>query len=89
MSEQAPKGNVKNPAIRRIHAVSECTQQMTEEMCMFILCQGNRKAQAKDFSLTPLPPIPTPRMGVQDIRELQKEPSDQYHAAPLEVGVQN
>ncbi|KAM3568508.1 hypothetical protein VYU27_009371, partial [Nannochloropsis oceanica] len=39
MSEQAPKGNVKNPAIRRIHA---------------------------------------------DIRELQKEPSDQYHAAPLE-----
>ncbi|EWM24769.1 ubiquitin-conjugating enzyme e2 j1 [Nannochloropsis gaditana] len=39
MDEHPRKGNVKNPAIRRIHA---------------------------------------------DIRELQKDPSDQYHAAPLE-----
>ena len=77
MSEQAPKGNVKNPAIRRIHAVSVCKQRKRGEG-MSVLRQSKRSVG----SYSSLPPS----LLAQDIRELQKDPSDQYHAAPLEVG---
>lgn len=107
------RGNVKNPAIRRIHAVRAFDLRSRVDC---VVCEGLAGGQppatllsgfemAWAYIYAPLcaagrePCVPPLQQSGetdvyefnkhQDIRELQKDPSDQYTAAPLEVKKNN